>query len=250
MIILRLGLAAEHQSLSWLAQHFTKGGTSKEVAMISKAAQLSEHYRKTRPAGKPSLARRRLVCGVGVNDADYMAVVGKERCQAYMQWCGMIRRCYNESEHEKCPTYAGCSVDSEWHSFMAFRSWWLEHHRDGFELDKDLLVTGNKVYSPMSCVFVPPSINLFLTDCRAARGKWPIGVSLQNPGGRFRARCRDGRGAQVLLGSFSSPSEASLAWQRFKLDRLESMRADMDAIDPRIYVNAKSKIISYSGMQP
>lgn len=212
--------------------------------MISKAAKLSEHIRETNPATAWSLARRRVVHGVGVNDADYNVTrIGEWECPAYDQWKNMLARCYSAKRLERNPTYAGCHIAEEWTRFMNFRKWWIENHRDGWQIDKDLLAQGGRSYSPEACLFVPKSINVFLVDSGASRGGLPIGVSWNK--GAFVARCNDGRGT-VWLGRFQSAAAAHLAWQKYKLARLEDLRAEMDAIDPRIYVNAKAKILSYS----
>ena len=46
-----------------------------------------------------------------------------------------------------------------------------------YHLDKDILVKGNKVYSPETCCFVPQEINSLLVTSVRSRGDQPIGVS-------------------------------------------------------------------------
>ena len=213
---------------------------------LSEAAKLSEHIRKTNPATARSLSKRSLVCGVGLNNADYVAHYEGGMCPAYRLWYGVIERCYSDKRLKKWPTYSDCTVAEEWHNFMCFRAWWAAHHVDGFDLDKDLLIPGNRIYDPDACCFVPHSINSFLSDSGAIRGELPIGVYFDKRRGRFGAGGRYGSGKKVRIGSFDCPNLAHLAWQKFKLARLESLRSEMDAIDPRIYVNAKSKILSYA----
>lgn len=77
----------------------------------------------------------------------------------YSHWSGMLTRCYYQGYHERFPTYIRCSVDPQWHNFQEFAEWcqW----QIGFDnresvLDKDLLFSGNKVYGPETCVFLPP----------------------------------------------------------------------------------------------
>lgn len=212
---------------------------------LSEAAKVSEKIRAENPATKLSLSQRRLVRGVGVNDSDYMVHCEWIFCPAYMQWQGMLMRCYCAKRLEKKPTYAGCRVSEEWMSFVNFREWWVAHHTDGWSLDKDLIVPGNREYSSETCVFVPQSINAFLVDSGAARGAWPIGVSYHTPTGRLQARCKED-GRQVQLGIFDDAESAHLAWRNRKLMILERLRHEMDSIDERIYVNAKSKILSYA----
>jgi hypothetical protein len=248
MIILRLGLAAEHQSLSWLAHHFTKGGTSKEVAMMSKAAQLSEIFRETRKATELSASRRGLVMGLGINDADYITNWRRESCPAYAQWSSIFGRCYRKHYAPHQLTYSECIVDEAWHRFSEFRKWWIENHVDGWHIDKDLLVLGNKIYGPDTCCFVPRHINNFIVGSNSSRGSLPIGVS--RVGSKFRSHCGNGHGAVVVIGVFDKKEDAHIAWRDFKLNALDGIKAEADAIDVRIYETIKKKIMSYSDIQP
>lgn len=93
------------------------------------------------------------------------------RSRAYGVWCSMISRCYSSKSLEMHPTYKGCSVAKDWHNFQVFAKWFEDNYVDGYQLDKDLLVVGNKVYSEDTCVFVTPKINLFITDSAAKRGR-------------------------------------------------------------------------------
>ena len=43
-------------------------------------------------------------------------------------------------------------------------------------LDKDILIKGNKIYSPNTCLIVPERINTLFIKCDNSRGEYPIGV--------------------------------------------------------------------------
>ncbi|QWX10202.1 HNH endonuclease [Vibrio phage vB_VpP_BT-1011] len=76
---------------------------------------------------------------------------------AYCVWVDMLKRCYNERVQIKHPTYKGCTVHSVWHNFQNFAKWYEENYpKDGgkYDLDKDIKIDGNKVYSPEACLFV------------------------------------------------------------------------------------------------
>ena len=180
----------------------------------------------------------RLVCGVGVNDADYLTqpiIDGKRvRCPAYDAWGRMLTRCYSAKHHRRGPTYIGVKVCEEWLSFMAFRKWWVENQVDGWQLDKDLL-SDNRIYSPEACIFVPAWLNTFTVDSGAARGWLPIGVSFEKRVGKFKARCRHPFGRQEHLGHFSTPEEAHAAWLARKLEIAHELKHLMDDIDARIF---------------
>lgn len=103
----------------------------------------------------------RKVQGVGIMDADYIVDVreywvenGKRKsrlvwsCPFHRKWSDMLVRCYSPKRLEYRQSYAGCYVCDEWLTFSNFKSWMEKQDWEGKHLDKDLLQTGSKVYSP------------------------------------------------------------------------------------------------------
>jgi len=181
--------------------------------------------------------RAKLVCGVGINDADYTVqpvVFGKQvMCPFYETWQSMLRRCYSATLQAKYPTYIGCSVAPEWLNFMTFRAWMIRQDWVGMELDKDLLIPGNRVYGPQTCVFVSAKLNKFTTGHAAARGEWPLGVYWHKRDGKFRAKCCNPfTGKQEYLGYFTCPDAAHEAW-RARKHQLALQLAEQQT-DPRL----------------
>jgi hypothetical protein len=181
--------------------------------------------------------KAKLVCGVGVNDANYVTKprINGERvvCLFYLAWQNMLMRCYDPKYLAKYPTYIGCSVVPEWLSFMTFRAWMVGQDWQGRELDKDLLFPGNKVYGPETCVFISHGLNVFTTGSAAARGEFPIGVYWDKQSGRFRAKCSNPfSGKREHLGYFTCPDAAHEAWRKRKHE-LALQIAALHA-DPRI----------------
>lgn len=179
---------------------------------------------------------KRLVFGFGVNDADYaVKPIGPDgkpiRCPFYRTWTSMLNRAYSPKYHATKPTYIGVTVCEEWRSFMAFRAWMMEQDWEGKHLDKDILVPGNKVYSPDTCVFVAREVNALLLNSAASRGKWPIGVYWNKQHAKFHAEIRE-NGKQRSLGLFHSPHEAHLAWRKEKVRLVREAAEECD--DPRI----------------
>ena len=158
---------------------------------------------------------------LGINDADYTVqprVNGKRvMCPFFQKWKSMIERVYSPRIHAIRPSYADCSVCEEWHRFSVFRAWMETQDWEGKALDKDLLIEGNKVYSPETCVFVSTGVNSFLTDCAAKRGDCPLGVHWCKSRNKYMAYCKDFRtGKRINLGSFDCPDEAHMAWKKYK----------------------------------
>jgi hypothetical protein len=186
--------------------------------------------------------RNKLVYGVGINDADYevfsgLVVGGKNTrlwsCPFYQKWMGMIGRCYNPRELARRPAYQGCTVCSGWLLFSSFKLWMIDQDYHGNELDKDILIDGNRVYSPDTCVFISPDLNKFLTYAKSDRGEWPTGVSWNRRDKRFQATCNNPfTGKRDRLGDFFCPEKAYQAWRERKHQHA-CRYADMQT-DPRI----------------
>lgn len=165
--------------------------------------------------------KTKLVCGVGINDADYIVqqtVNGKRvPCHFYQVWKNMIMRCYSAKVQAKYHTYIGCSVSESWLIFSNFKSWMIKQDWHGKQLDKDLLIAHNKIYSAESCVFIDRATNKFITDSVAARGEYPVGVGFHKSTGKIRARCNNQfTGKLENLGYFSCPEKAHQAWKKRK----------------------------------
>ena len=147
--------------------------------------------------------------GVGVNDAHYITtpiVNGKQVADpSYSTWVSMLQRAYDPKFHVTNPTYVGVTVCEDWHSFSAFRAWWLNSHREDWHLDKDLLAAGNREYAPDACVYVPLWLNNFTLDRGASRGELPIGVSIRKQTGKYRSSCCNTvTGKQHTIGLFTT----------------------------------------------
>lgn len=141
----------------------------------------------------------------------------------YSIWKSMFTRCYSSGYHEYKATYKGCTVCEEWHNFQNFAKWCNEQrgfNLDNYEVDKDLLCVGNKVYSPETCCIVPNYINSLFSVSDANRGELPLGVSLgifsETKGQRYIAQIKNGK--KWYLGSFSSAMSAHKAWQLAKIE--------------------------------
>ena len=172
------------------------------------------------PANLQSLAQRGLVQGVGTNDSDYMVIRtdsdgNRTTCPFYQCWKGMLKRCYSDKYHAKHPTYKGCRVCIEWLTFSVFRSWMISQDWKGKDLDKDLLVQGNKLYSPGHCLFVSPQINSLVISSSARKRKYKRGVVAQKSTGKYIAVCR-ASGKGVYIGTFGTEQEAHEAYKEFK----------------------------------
>lgn len=187
----------------------------------------------------------KIICGVGIyEDGRHKKYDGNGGYSwHYDLWAGMLWRCYRKHSHDDKKTYIGCTVDHRFHHYQEFMNW-AEHQIgfgvDGYHLDKDIILKGNKIYGPETCAFVPRAINNLLTNRKNHRGEWPIGVTQKKSNGRFIAACTK-HGKQSSLGNYSTPELAVYAYK----ERKESIIKDTanqyrNSIDSRVYESLMS----------
>lgn len=151
-----------------------------------------------------------LVEGIGFNDIPNM------KSPAYLMWHNLLKRCYNSKVQERQPRYKGCSVCKEWLVFSNFKVWFenpKNGYRESYQLDKDILVKGNQIYSPETCCFIPRAINCIFGYHQNKSFKLPYGVYLHN--GKFRAVLNH-NGRNQYLGVFDTPEEAFNVYKQAK----------------------------------
>lgn len=166
--------------------------------------------------------RSRHVFGVGINDYDKEVTDNDGRViKSYRIWSGVIKRCYDEKTQKKAPAYIGCTVCDEWKYFSNFKKWFDKHYIEDYQLDKDILVQGNRIYSPNTCCFVPQRINTILLDCRASRGKYKIGVSYHKRNNKYGASVNM-NGKLKHLGYFTTEEEAYKEYCKNKKEIIKS----------------------------
>lgn len=153
------------------------------------------------------------VCGVGYNGIGkhIVSIKGKDT-KKHRVWCDMIKRCYSKNRQVKQPTYIPCTVDVRWHNFQVFGDWYDEFYVEGFELDKDIRMKGNKIYSPETCCFVSKEINGLFIKSNKTRGKYPIGVHYDKKSKKFVAQISI-NSERNKIDDFNTPEEAFYAYK-------------------------------------
>jgi len=179
----------------------------------------------------------KLVCGVGINDGSIKATLNGKMLKEYDLWKHMLLRVYSKPELKKHPSYTGCSISNTFIHYHLFHKWCqtqIGFGIQGYELDKDLLIKGNKVYSEDNCIFIPRVLNTLILKRTSSRGLLPIGVNKH--GSRFQASCSvDGR--SKYIGMYDTPELAFQAYKTFKEAYIkEQAELYKDSIDPRAYL--------------
>ena len=179
------------------------------------------------------------VYGVGILGTKYPISEGGVLTKEYVLWKNMLERCYSDTYQKKQPTYVGCEVSENFKSYEYFYEWCNKQvgfSNKDWQLDKDLLVKGNKVYSEYSCVFIPRKINQVLVKRTASRGEHLIGVYWCKKGKAFVAQVNKNKGKSEYLGIFKTEIEAFEAYKQAK-ESLVKQQANKwkDKIDDRAY---------------
>lgn len=162
------------------------------------------------------------VFGAGITGDKYPINICDKITKEYSAWHSMIQRCYDEKYRNKKSTYKNVTCCKEWLLYDNFYEWL--HSQENFDkwyngklwdVDKDILVKGNKAYSPDTCCLVPNNVNKLFTKCDAARGSLPIGVCKRENG--FYAYCQNPfTNKREHLGIYQTSKEAFQAYKQRK----------------------------------
>ena len=162
--------------------------------------------------------KNKKVYGGGINDYNLPVYIDGKPIRPYKTWAEMIRRGFCPKFKEKYNVYHDCKVCDDWVYFTNFLDWYQEQDPpEGWVLDKDLLVRGNRIYSPNTSVFIEHSLNCFMTESTKARGMFPLGISFREKTGRYIAQCRSVEtNKETHLGCFLLLEDAVSAYNNFK----------------------------------
>lgn len=190
--------------------------------------------------GKVSDKLQKGVKGVGIK-GDAPSRIDGVLDVAYTYWCSMLIRCYDQHKQGQLQHYKGCSVSEHFKNLEYFSTWcrkqkgfdMTDDKGKSFQLDKDILVRGNKVYSEDTCCFVPQQINKVIMDSKKIRGVYPVGVTFTRK--RFRAAISR-YGKFTFIGNFDNAEDAFCAYKEAKETYIKELAVKWkDRIDARVY---------------
>lgn len=176
-----------------------------------------------------------------IGEGKFNTVDNKE---AFEVWRKMIRRCYDNKEKIKHPTYEKAIVCDEWLNFQNFAEWYEENYykveNEKMDLDKDILYKKNKIYSPKTCIFVPHRINTLFIKKDKNRGIYPIGVSWDKDKNKFSSRCSNGK-KYKFLGYYNTPQEAFNVYKTYKESYIKQVADEYKLYIPKKLYDAMYK---------
>ncbi len=137
----------------------------------------------------------RSVYGVGfMGQGVYTSQENNGLSKAYDRWHSLLRRSYWEGYHASDKSYKDVTVCEDWHNFQNFAKWFYENYNpeimQDWQLDKDIICSECKIYSPETCCFVPSEINKFFCKSVNKSTNLPVGVNMNGTG--FKAEVNIG----------------------------------------------------------
>ena len=170
-------------------------------------------------------------CDVVVNRSD------EEGYKAYTLYRSLITRVYDEKFLLRNENYKDVSVCDRWLKFSNFKSdvfkmkGFDKSISDKWELDKDLLSEGNKVYSPETCCFVPKTLNnLFKIPLNKTDKSLPTNVSRCKGSDRLMVRLQISPTEYKHLGCFDTLREAFPVYKEALLLRISNLLKEYDGL--------------------
>lgn len=170
--------------------------------------------------------------GVGVfENFPVKGIIDRVTTKAYRAWDAMLGRCY--SPNKKSFQFYGATgvyVCDDWLYFQKYVKWYdSQYKEDDWHVDKDILVKGNKIYSPETCVMVPPEINTFFASL-SRDGETVKGFIKSGPGFTSGV-CIEGEKIQKY---FKSEQEASDYYWTNKRQAAYNLTLKYPSIDHRV----------------
>lgn len=160
-------------------------------------------------------------------------------------WRGIFNRCYDINKLNERATYRDCIISPEWYNQVNFKNWCLSQmnagfYQQGWELDKDLLVRGNKVYGPDTCCFLPERLNQLQQVKKDSEYNWLPGVNYDKSRGKFKSEVNFD-GVRHYLPRRETEMESFLDYKQLK-EKLVREDADnwKDKIQPKAYEALKN----------
>ena len=176
-----------------------------------------------------------------LGEGEYVFKINGKQTKCYDMWHNMLQRCYDEKYKNKKPTYKGCIVCEEWLNFQNFAKWYYNNYYEiegeQMHLDKDILIKGNKIYSPQTCIIVPNRINVLFINRKNDRGNCPIGVTYHKRDNVYETKLsflnKNGKQSRIYLGRYNTPEEAFQSYKQAKENYIKQVADEYKSYIPK-----------------
>lgn len=165
------------------------------------------------------------VYGVGVNNGSYPSRVDGVIAKEYKLWINILKLCYSTKRNKGYfNAYKDCVVSDNFKRYEYFYEWCNAQEgfdKQGFCLSKNALIKSCKIFSELTCAFIPTEISKMLSSSKADRGAYPVGVDYNEANKIFRARVNiDGKPS--FIGIYSNPDDAFKAYKKHKENKIKN----------------------------
>lgn len=167
-----------------------------------------------------------------LGEGKFTARVGGKLTKSYQEWTGMLSRCYGTTKQHHWQSYRlNVEVCEEWLCFQDYAAWYERGCIEGWEVDKDVLCTSSKIYSPETCLFLPPRLNkCFIGKNRVT--EYPIGVTPIKGDIGYIARLNV-VDIREYLGYFLCPYQAFAKYKSEKEKLIRSLAVEYEGLLPK-----------------
>ena len=162
---------------------------------------------------------------------------GESNSKCYKVWSHIIDRCSDFNKiNKKRPHYLDVTICKEWLTYDNFKKWFENPengYREGYQIDKDILVNNNKIYSPETCCFVPQEINLIVR--KEYKNNKYTGV-IKN--GSCYLSVISFRGTRYIIGKYKNKQDAFIAYKNAKTNLVHNIAKeyfDRNEITSKVY---------------
>lgn len=191
-----------------------------------------------------------MVFGVGIVGDEITRTSTGTHTKEYALWVNMLSRCYNVKVKNKSQKYSTCKVSENFKYFPYFKEWCnkqIGFGKEGWQLDKDILIKGNVLYSEHTCTFIPQEINKLFTMRESKRGDYPLGVhKVVSVKEQYQAQFWKDSKLQYL-GQFDTPEQSFLAYKQQKELRVKEVANKWkEQIDVRVYEALMNWVVEIS----
>lgn len=175
-----------------------------------------------------------------LGEGEYKAKINQEFTLAYKYWVCMMERGHSDIFKNKHKNYLDVTVCEEWHNFQNFSKWFYENYYEipgeKMRLDKDILIKGNKIYSPNTCVFVPNRINLLFVKMKDSLDRNDTIGTRDLKNGKYGWQCsyidKNGKYKRAT-GTCNNKLEAFQCYKEFKENYIKQVADEYEKYIPR-----------------
>jgi hypothetical protein len=177
---------------------------------------------------------RKSVFGIGyIGYGNYKASIKSKHTKCYSIWRGMLQRCYFQYKKFNT-TYLNVNVCDEWFNFQNFAQWYEDNYVEGWQLDKDLLSTDCKIYSPTTCCFIPQEINCLFKEQKETTGTVKVKDKYKSQIGKNKVHNH--------IGTFDSLEDANKAYKDEKKKYILNIA---EQYKEQLNINVYNKLTNY-----